>query len=206
MKPEKLHTIAPTLADIRKKPNSFKVPANYFESFEDGVIAELFAENLSKSNKKTAFEIPEDYLNTIEDNIITKIKSEAIQLKQSKVEDSYFDEIENTILKKLPKEPKKTSKIRKLTTYTVGLAIAASFAFFIYLNNTPKETTNFDSLAITDIEQSINNGAIVVNQVTLAAAFPNLSIESDEIMTTITDDEIFDYLNNQNIDSFEFEN
>ena len=73
MKPKKLHTNAPILAKIRKKTNSFEVPANYFDTFEDGVLAELHAEKLPFTSKKTFFEIPEDYLNTIEDNLITKI-------------------------------------------------------------------------------------------------------------------------------------
>ncbi|MBP8791592.1 MAG: hypothetical protein KBE41_08605 [Lutibacter sp.] len=207
MKPKKLHTNAPILAKIRKKTNSFEVPANYFDTFEDGVLAELHAEKLPFTSKKTFFEIPEDYLNTIEDNLITKIKSEAIQLKQTKVSENYFDEVEETIFKKLPKEAKNTSKVRKIATYAVGLAIAASFALFIFLNNNiTEETTTFETIALSDIEQSINNGLIDVNQVTMTAAFPDLDIDTDEIMSNLTDDELLNYLNVQNFETHVYEN
>ena len=205
MKPKKLQIIAPILNNIRKKSNPFNVPGNYFETFEVGVLAELHAENFSFSSNKTSFLIPDDYLNTLEDQLITNIKSEAIQLKKSNISEDYFEEVEKSILKKLPKN-KKTRITKKITISIVSLVFAASLALFMYLNNTPKETTSFDSIALSDIEQSINNGLIDINQVTLVAAFPNLDVDTEDIMSTITDDEILDFLNIQDIDHNEFEN
>ena len=45
-----------------------------------------------------------------------------------------------------------------------------------------------------------------MNQVTMTAAFPDLDIDTDEIMSNLTDDELLNYLNVQNFETHVYEN
>lgn len=57
----------------KRKHIGFKVPKDYFETFEDSLFSKL--EN-SNSNNKTGFSVPDNYFENVEDAILNKIEAE----------------------------------------------------------------------------------------------------------------------------------
>jgi hypothetical protein len=62
MKKQKLENI---------KQSGFKVPKNYFESFDDLLLNEL---KLKEACKNHGFKVPNNYFNSVENNILNSIK------------------------------------------------------------------------------------------------------------------------------------
>lgn len=178
MKPKKLHKTAPLLSEISLKENPFNIPENYFETIEDGVLAELYAEKLEKTFTKNNFKTPTNYF-----------------------------ENEDELLIKLPTE-KSTSKVfsKKVIQLITSISIAASIGLFFYFQNTQNETVTIDSIATSDIEQSINAGLIDINQVTLAQAFPDIDLSTNDNTLSISDSELQEYLHGENIETIIYEN
>ncbi len=57
----------------KRKHIGFKVPKDYFETFEDSLFSKLEDSN---SNNKTGFVVPENYFENVEDAILNKIEAE----------------------------------------------------------------------------------------------------------------------------------
>lgn len=75
MKNKKIHNI---------KSTGFKLPNDYFESFDDKVISKLNTESPLDSIKETGFKVPDNYFDAFSDTILEKNlggkKSKVIQL------------------------------------------------------------------------------------------------------------------------------
>ena len=56
-----------------KKHIGFKVPKDYFETFEDSLFSKLEDSN---SKNKTGFSVPDNYFENVEDAILNKIEAE----------------------------------------------------------------------------------------------------------------------------------
>ena len=185
MRRKNLHKVAPKLSEVSLKSSAFKIPENYFESFEDGVIAELKSQELAQKYHRNNFEISEEYFESIDNQVINK-------------------------LNKYPEVNKKQPKLRTLQKpfikYIVGGAIAASMALFFIVNTKETNNVTFDSLTTNEIENSINDGIVIVNQVTLAAAFPDVDFSTNTPILSISDDDIYEYLSSENIETIIYEN
>ncbi len=176
MNKKELHKIAPKLSEISLHKTGFEIPENYFDSLEDIVIAKLKAEAL-QNNVENAAEITDNYFSSVEDTISAKIKS------NSKV----------------------ISLKNKFTRIAAPLAIAASLLLIFMLNNNSQNIT-FDSLASSDIENWIDNGGIDIDAYSIASIYPEIELTNDMYSDTLSDDEVLDYLYEEDLEDIIYEN
>ena len=201
MKKEELHKIAPNLSST--KETGFKVPANYFNTFENIVISEMNLKIKLGNNFEEVFDTPNDYFNTIENSTISKLKTEALKEKASNdIPDNYFDSIEDAVFEKLNKKTSKVILLKsRLKKALVPLAIAASLLLVFTLSNNTKPVT-FDSLATNDIENWINDGNIELSNKTLANIYSDVELDDTFLDTSISDEELFESIDLETIEEF----
>ena len=206
MKKNELHKIAPKLSEISPVFSGFKIPDNYFDTIEDAVLGEITLAKFKSLKNKKEFKTPPNYFKSVEDIIVTKLKSEVIQHKNNKeIPKDYFISFENTILNKLNRNSKIVSKRKKIIKIITPLAIAASL-LLIFVLKTNSSTISFNTVTTTEIETWINEGYIDINEFNIASIYDEIEIETDFNSLLLTDDEVLDYLYDENIDDTIFEN
>ena len=207
MKKKDLHKIAPKLSEILLNKIGFEIPENYFKTVEDAVIAELKSEDLQNKIYHKPFRIPEDYFNSIEEIVISKLKAEAIYNKNDNaaIPENYFDSIEKTIFTKIKATPKIISLKNRFTKFAVPITIAASLLLFFILNNTSTAVT-FDSLASSEIENWINNGSIDIDALNITSIYPEIELNNEIYSSLLSDDEVLEYLYEEDLDEIIYEN
>lgn len=203
MNKKEVHKMAPTLSKIALKKHGFSIPDAYFNTVEDGVFAEI---NASKLNaKKVNYKTPDTYFDTVETIVITKLKAQTLQEGASNsIPKNYFETLEDQVLTKI----KTTSKVRtlkKISKYVAPIAIAASFLIIFMLNNTT-DTITFDDLATSEIEEFIDNGMLYYDAESLATIFPEVTLEDTNYITTLSDAEVINYLNENDLEALLLEN
>ena len=204
MKKHKLHKTTILLNEIPREKGGFEVPKNYFESLEDGVLSKIIEENF-QIKSSSGFKTPENYLDSVENEVITKLKSEVLQNKKAdNIPPNYFNSVENNVLNKINSE-RKIITLKRVTKIVAPIAIAASLLLVFMLNSTPK-TTNFNSLDIAEIEQLIENGFVDIDTESLAIAFSDIDFSTDNLSATISDDEVLNYLYEEDLESIIYEN
>ena len=197
MNKKELHKMAPLLSEISPKNSGFTVPDGYFNSVEDGIIAEIVTHNLNKSTNE--FKTPENYFENLEDVVIAKLKVETLsESAQNSVPDNYFETFEDNVLSKLNSKPKVIS-IKKVTKYLIPIAAAASFLLIFLLNNNSNSVT-FESLASTEIEEWIDNGLVDLDPYQMANIYSDVEIDNNFISEKISENDIEDYLYKENIE------
>jgi len=206
MKKEDVHKIIPELSEISLKKTGFELPENYFETVEDTVIATLKTENLqNKINSKT-FKTPDNYFDSIEDIVLAKLKAEALQNKNnSQIPENYFETLETKVISEIKTAPKVISLKTKLTKFIAPIAIAASLLLVFVLNNN-STTVSFESLAVTDIESWIDNGSIDIDALSIASIYPDIELDTKIYSVSLTDEEVLDYLYEENLEELIYEN
>ena len=206
MKKEDVHKIIPELSEISLKKTGFELPENYFETVEDTVIATLKTENLqNKINSKT-FKTPGNYFNSIEDIVLAKLKAEVIQNKNdNQIPENYFETLETKVISEIKTAPKVISLKTKLTKFIAPIAIAASLLLVFVLNNN-STTVSFESLAVTDIESWIDNGNIDIDALNMASIYPDIELDTKMYSVSLTDEEVLDYLYEENLEELIYEN
>lgn len=206
MKKETLHKIAPKLSEISPNNTGFVVPENYFGLIEDEVLAKYLVENIKYKQKDNAFKTPENYFDTVEDLVLTKLKAEALQNDEKTViSKNYFDSIEDTVLNKIKSKTKVFSIRRSITKYIAPIAIAASLLLILILNNN-SEAPTFDSIATTEIENWIYNGNVDIDALSIASIYTDIELDIDNFSASLSDDEVLEYLNNEDLDELIYEN
>ena len=210
MKKKDLHKLAPKLSEISLKKSGFEIPTNYFDTIEDAVFAELKAENLQNKTTKKAFKTPENYFNSLEDIVIAKLKAEAIQLgneRSNEIPEDYFKAVEETIFTKIKTTPKVISLKSRFVKFVIPIAIAASLLLIVTLNtNSNQDSISFDSLTTTDIENWIENGNIDIDALTRASIYSDIELNNNSYTSSISDEEVLDYLNNEDLELIIYEN
>ncbi|WP_299523155.1 hypothetical protein [uncultured Lutibacter sp.] len=206
MKRKDLHKIAPKLSEISLEKVGFEIPENYFDSIEDAVIAELKSENLLKKETEKTFKTPENYFNSIEDIVLAKLKAAAIQNNtESTIPKNYFDTLEDQVLSKIKTTPKVISLKSRFIKFVVPIGIAASLLLFFVLNNNSAPLT-FESLASSEIETWIDNGNIDIDALSIASIYPEIELKSDIYSSSLSDDEVLEYLNDEDLENLIYEN
>jgi hypothetical protein len=192
-----------------KNNEAFKVPVGYFNTVEDGVFAQVKAEKLHVNSSKNAFKTPKNYFNSVEDIVIAKLKAEVLNKTKTdnQIPDEYFNSIEGSILSKIKSENK--SKViplkSRILKYMVPIAIAASFLLIIVLNNNSK-TLSFDSLASDDIVNYFENDNAAFDPLTVASLYTESELDNETISAAITNDEVVDYLSEEDLEQITYEN
>lgn len=203
MNKQEVHKIAPTLSKIAHKKHGFNVSDGYFNTVEDSIFAEINASKIATN--KSIYKTPETYFNTVEDLVITKLKAQTFQKAASNsVPEGYFETLEDQVLSKI----KDTSKVRTLKNslkYIVPIAIAASFLIIFMLDNTTN-TVTFGDLATSEIEEFINNGSLYYDAESLATIFPEVTLEDTNFITTLSNTDVENYLNENDLETLFIEN
>ena len=207
MNKEDLHKIAPKLSEISLKKTDFEIPKNYFETVEDAVIAELKAEKLQQKKAKNPFKTPENYFNSLEDIVLTRLKAEAIQNNKinEEISDTYFTNVEDAVFNKMKSTSKVISLKSKIIKYVAPISIAASLLLIFTLNTNSNKVT-FDSLASSEIENWINNNNIDIDALSIAAMYPEIELTTEIDSESLSDDEVANYLTDEDLESIIFEN
>lgn len=206
MKRKDLHKIAPKLSEISLKKSGFEIPSNYFETIEDGVLAKLKAENLTLIKTRESFQTPENYFNSIEDIVITKLKAEALNTKNNNtIPEDYFKTLETKVISEIKTTPKVISLKNKFIKYVAPIAIAASLLLVFVLNNTSTNVT-FASLSSSEIENWIYTGTIDIDALTIASLYPEIELSDEMYSDSITNEEVLEYLYQENLESIIYEN
>ena len=117
-----------------------------------------------------------------------------------------FDKVEDKVISQL----KETSKViplrRRILGYMVPIAAAASLLLLVLLNIDNDPVVTFDSLATSEIESLIEEGMIDINVESLAMVFPDVEFENDVFETTLSNEEVLDYLNYTELENITFDN
>ncbi|WOD44301.1 hypothetical protein [Hwangdonia lutea] len=155
------------------KSSGFKTPDNYFESFDDKLLAKLKAQNKLDDIKTTGFKVPNDYFETIDDAILSTVQNQ----KDTKVVSLF--------------------SWRKMA-YASAVAASIILMFNLFFN-TPEKLT-FDSLEIASIENYLAEEGFTTYE--LATLLTDEELNSEAFTNTqITEDSLEDYLlNNANIE------
>ncbi|MBN4082823.1 hypothetical protein JYT50_00390 [bacterium AH-315-A23] len=169
MRKEDLHKIAPELSNIPRDTTRFELPENYFDAFEDIVIARLKAEIIQNDHENV------------------------------KLPENYFDSIEATVLTKIETSPTIISLRSRIVKFAVPIAIAASLLLFFMLND-DSNTVTFDSLALSEIENWIDNGTIDIDASSIASIYPEIELNNDYVSSSISDNEVLEYLYEEDLE------
>ncbi len=186
------------LKGLKSTDLGFKIPENYFENFERG----FSNSGIKKSN---GFTVPDQYFEKISDEILAKIDVTQIPEQTGfTTPNNYFKNLEI-------KSINKTSNTKVINLFSnqykrfISLAIAASFLLFIgvkYFGN-KQETIRFDDLTAYEIENWMDESLIGFNAYEIAEVYEDIDISNS---TTYFEDEIFDYLEEKDLELLFLEN
>ncbi|MDV7188050.1 hypothetical protein R3X25_12220 [Lutibacter sp. TH_r2] len=203
MENKELHKIAPTLSKLKEKGTGFTVPENYFNTTEEHIIREFKLKKITKNNLTSEFKTPKNYFESLENNVLSNLHLEKLQPKNKlEVPDNYFDSIEDNVFEKLKiqqKQPKVISLKQRLTKILVPVAIAASL-LLIFTLTTNSNNNSFEAIATTEIENWIDNGQVDIDAYQLASIYNDIEIDDNFIAETISEDDLMEYLNDENIE------
>jgi hypothetical protein len=156
-----------------KHKHGFKVPENYFESFEAQLFDKIKSEELPKDS---GFRVPEGYFENLEDSIVNKLH---VSERRSKV-----------------------IKLNTKMTLAYVIAIAACLALIISVVVQNKSIVQqLDSLKVASIENYINDGYMDLESYELMALLneddlTNMNLEND----IFSEESLETYLIEHNID------
>tara|TARA_R110001583_G_scaffold4351_2_gene25174 strand:+ start:8828 stop:9448 length:621 start_codon:yes stop_codon:yes gene_type:complete len=206
MKKKKLHKIAPKLSEISLKKSGFEIPDTYFETVEKAVLSELNVDKIQSNTTKEIFTTPENYFNSIEAIVIARLKSEVIHKNiENSIPKNYFDSIEETVLTKISASSKIIQLKTRLTKFIVPIAIAASILLIFVLNDN-STTVSFDSLTLNEVENWIANGSIDYDALSIASMYPEIELKNEIFTISVSDNEVLNYLYEEDLDAIIYEN
>ena len=163
-----------------------------------------FKELKNSSLQENSFEVPEDYFNSLEDTVLAKLRAEVLYKNEtSEIPNDYFDQIENNILQKIKPKGKVISLRSRILKIATPIAVAASILLAVVLTNNSKSVT-FDSLTNADIENWIQQETI--NETEIASIFLDEELTDFYLETDISDSDMLDYLNENEIENLIYEN
>jgi len=167
MKKENLHSI---------KSPGFKIPNQYFDSFEADFFERLNEKEFISASEKSSFTVPKNYFDSVETNILEK-------------------------LNKKPETPVISLKSRRTFYYVAGIAASFILMFSLVFNNDNITIDNIDTASIeTYLYQEDYSGE------DLATLFNNdeLSV-SDFIDYNISEETIDQYIEELDIEELNFD-
>ncbi|MEX1382213.1 hypothetical protein [Lutibacter sp.] len=196
--------MAPTQSKIAYKNHGFNVPDAYFNTVEDGVFAEINA--LKINIDKTVYKTPDSYFETVEDLVVAKLKAQTLQKEvTNSIPKGYFETLEDNVFNKIKEETSKVRTLKNISKYAVPITIAASFLIIFMLNSTSNNIT-FETLATSEIEEFIENGNINYDAESLASIFPEVTLEYTNYISTLSDSDVLNYLNENDLETLIIEN
>jgi hypothetical protein len=152
----------------------FKVPENYFEDLEAGIMAAVDEKQLLENLKFKAnpgFTVPDEYFSTLENKVLEKIGQ--------------------------PHGKGKVISLFNNTKFYYATAAAAVFIAIIstYFFNPVGNNFTIDSLELSAIERYIDDGHINLNYNEISAFMIEEGYSFDNFNTSgLSDEEVFNYL------------
>lgn len=210
-----MKNIAPKLSALKLKPEVFVLPFGALDHVEEGVLAEIIENQLKiKLGTENPFKVTSNYFESFEDSIIESIENQSSNsLKVSlKVPDHYFESFEQKVMSKIKNETvenkvKVISLRSRLIKITTTVAVAASLALFFIFNPFQQKSTelSFDSLALTEIEKWIDQDYLELDAYQISSVYSETKLKPNLLSSTVNEDELEEFLNNQNIEELLYE-
>lgn len=160
--------------------SGFKVPENYFEDFESNMLDSLFLEPelLKTIEKDPGYKVPSDYFETLESKIFARLENSKSKVKVIPI-----------------------YRERKFYYYA---AVAAIFVGLIStLLFSPVQEYSFESIELSAIEAYMDSGTIDFNYSEISSIIYDEEYVFDySTKSNLSDDAVFEYLNENMDDSF----
>jgi hypothetical protein len=213
MKKDEMKNIAPILSALKLKPEAFILPDGALNEVEISVLSELLESKLkSKIGSINPFKVKESYFENFEDAInqsLENINTKSIK-STLKVPDYYFENLEEKVLLKI-KNNTKNKEVRiislrsRIIKISATIAVAASLTLFFIFNQQQTDDISFDSLALSEIEEWINQDQLDLDAYQIASVYTETKLQSNILNSTINEDELEEFLKNENINELLYE-
>ena len=161
---------------------------------------------MKEFNKNNPFKTPEEYFENLTDKVMGSMGSESSKLP---VEDGfvapegYFDELNDKINQRLENETKVVQLPSYRKFYWAAASIAAIFILIFGINWSTNNESNWDDLAMADIEAYLEEDELPLSSYEVAEILTLDEIEINDILDKqFEDDKLLEYLN-ENIDQIE---
>lgn len=208
-----MKNIAPNLSALKVKPEAFILPDGALNDIEISVLSELLESKLkSKIGTINPFKVNETYFENFEDSISNSLENRNTKSVKTtlKVPDYYFENFEQKVLLKLKnttenKEVKVISLRSRIIKISATIAVAASLAIFFIFNQQQTDDISFDSLALSEIEEWINQDQLDLDAYQIASVYTETKLQSNLLNSTINEDELEEFLKNENINELIYE-
>jgi hypothetical protein len=194
MTPKELKNMAPKLFEIKNLKNSFCVPKKYFDAIEVNIKSSIFSDSLEN---ESTFKTPKNYFDALESSVLEKIKRE-----DKSVPENYFETLEDKIFEKINTKNKVISINQRFLKKFAPFAVAASIVLVFtlqYFNNT--EVNKYAAVNGDNIELWLNNEELNFNDIELAYLYEDTEIGGIRVFDIYKEEEVFDYLNDLNVES-----
>ncbi len=164
---------------LHKDKGGFKVPDNYFESFENKLSKRIHSDPIEKAalhpKIDSGLKAPEDYFDELENRIVHQIVSQ----KENKKIISLFN--------------------RKNLIYVSGIAAMLALIFSISVNN--QKSVSFKDIEIADIYAYFEDGNVELSTKEIALLISDdIGYEETFEEEFINDEELIEYLSEENIE------
>ncbi len=197
---------------------NFKVPENYFDTFEEKLLGKISlstdSNSILKDDITSGLKTPENYFDTFEEQLSKNIdlinKNSILSSNKLKtglaIPDGYFENLEDTVLDKtmeLKKEVKVVSLFSRKNMVFIS-SIAAMIAIVISLAIPEKNglSNDINNLELADIQEYLADENVDFNDSEIASLFSvELNFTDTFITEDISDETLFDYLSNEDIDN-----
>ena len=187
------------LKKLKNRDAGFLIPENYFAEFE---------KNSTEKDKKikSGFTSPKNYFDLVEESISIRLDLEVNSTGFS-VPDNYFKNIDQRILDNI--NASKSGKIIKFSTNKylkiLSYAVAASLLLFFSLRSLNSRDTMFDfeTIEISEIESWMDEDLITFSSFDISETFDDVYLTG---VGDYSEDEIFDYLDGENIENLIIDN
>lgn len=204
MKKNELKDIAPNLSALKLKSEPFILPDRALNEVEISVLAELLESKLkSKTGIQNPFIVNKNYFDNFEDSILESIKNQHHK-STLKVPENYFKNFEQKVLSKLKnttenKEVKVISLRSRIIKTSATIAVAASLALFFIFNQQQNDNLTFDSLALSEIEEWIDQDKLDLDAYQIAAVYTETKLQPNILNASINEDDLEEFLKYENI-------
>lgn len=146
--------------------------------------------------KEPGFTTPKNYFDALESHLLDRITLDATVSNKSpfKTPENYFEELQSRLLKiALEKSKPRTISIFRNKSLQYAAAIAAILLVFVSIYKF-QSSSNTDAITSTQIENYIDNGFLEVSPLDLEVLFTDEMLEDSSFISTIDQEELFDYL------------
>ncbi|MEX0997728.1 MAG: hypothetical protein WDZ45_11820 [Flavobacteriaceae bacterium] len=147
--------------------------------------------------KEPGFTTPKNYFDSLESQLVNKVALDSFVSNKNpfEVPENYFEELEARLLKhpSLKQTQPKIISIFRSNTFRYAAGVAASLmvfvSIFIY-----HQTKVIDTNAISQIEDYVENGFLDISYLDFETLLTDEMLEDSPIISTMNQEDLYDYL------------